>query len=111
MDEAEQAVVGHLLKLADGKIEKEFQGFAEDEAAELLLNDQEAEEEREPPCEPPTNFSPPTTVSTGLHLQEGDARLIVSQVVEEITPILKSLCVTERMLQIQVKRLRFIKLT
>lgn len=96
LDEAEKEVVGHLLHLADGKIEKEFQGFAEEEAAEMLQNDLEAEVEMNQ-LEPSV-----PTVSTAAPLCEGDARLIVSQVIEELTPIIKSVCVTERMLQIQV---------
>ena len=94
-------MVGHLLQLADGKIEKEFQGFAEEEAAEMLQNDFEAEVEMNQ-LDPMSIVSSVPTVSAAAPLREGDARLIVSQVIEELTPIIKSVCVTERMLQIQV---------
>ena len=107
LDDVEQEVVGHLLKMADGKLEKEFQGFEEEEAADLLQKDLEAEAEMLNSGK--TVFEPepsslPTTAKAEVLLKDGDAKLIVSQVVDEITPIIKSLCVTDRMLQIQVDR-------
>ena len=95
-----------MLKLADGKIEKEFQGFEEEGVAELLQKDLEAEAElmnSETPT--PVTETPivPMPTKAEVLLRDGDAKLIVSQVVDEITPIIKSLCVTDRMLQIQVK--------
>ena len=105
MDEAEQEVVGHLLKMADGKIEKEFQGFEEENAAELLQKDLEAEAEMIGSMNTviePEQLVLPAPAKAEVLLKDGDAKLIVSQVVDEITPIIKSLCVTDRMLQIQV---------
>ena len=99
-------MVGHLLQMADGKIEKEFEGFEEEGVAELLQKDLEAEAElMESAKAMPEVVTPstPAATKTEVLLKDGDAKLIVSQVVDEITPIIKSLCVTDRMLQIQVR--------
>ena len=93
--------------MADGKLEKEFQGFEEEEVADLLQKDLEAEAEMlhsVKTVSEPESTSTSTTAKAEVLLKDGDAKFIVSQVVDEITPIIKSLCVTDRMLQIQVRQ-------
>ena len=103
MDEMETQMVEHLLHLSDeAKTSKEFQGFDEEMAEELLKEDVEDARVREA-ISPTPEIGPVQETTNTTFLKEGDIRHLVEQVVNQITPVIKSLCVTDRLLQTQVR--------
>ena len=99
----EAEVINHLLTQAeDIAPSKEFEGFEEREA-QKLLEPVESNDSRVTEPEVPTE-APSFEVfrSQRKHVKEGDLRQLVDQVVSKMAPVIKSLCVTERMIQIQV---------
>ena len=106
LDEAETEVVDHLLALsaANSKTTKEFEGFDQMDENETLETPNEIEDSRVP-----ENFTPPSAKSlvnkvkrTTAHMKESDIKFLVTQVVEQLAPTIKSFSVTEKMMKVQV---------
>ena len=99
----EADVINHLVTQAeDAPASKEFEGFEELEAQKLLeptsSNDSRT-------ADPDVQTAQPTFEifrSQRKHFKDGDLRQVVDQVVSQMAPVIKSLCVTERMIQVQV---------
>ena len=104
MEAIEKEVVDKLMLMADGtKDTKEFQGFDEAEAATLLKSPPREDSRVLEPKSPAMLKSEPLVVKTAAtFLKEGDIKNVVEQVISQLTPVIKSLCVTERLLQTQV---------
>ena len=103
------------MAMAEGKSKSnnEFAGFdpmdMATDASEEGVNDPTAVEEvidsrvPEKISPQPSPLAPSNMKKQVNHLKEGDVKLIVDQVVSQLAPTIKSLCVTEKMLKIEVR--------
>ena len=108
MDEMENEMVEHLMALSNSKPNQGFQGF--DAPTTSTVTPME-EDSREKEVVTPVSAETVTTVpkpdltmsqkSKNSHLMESDVKMVVEQVVTQLSPIIRTFCVTDRMLQIQ----------
>ena len=104
----ETEIVDHLLALSasHSKTTKEFEGFEKIEDQEQATDSDQIEDSRVPESITPPSVKNPIQIpkrSMG-HFKEGDVKLLVTQVVDQLAPMIKSMSVTEKMLKVQVKQ-------
>ena len=110
MDDMEMEMVDHLLALSESaKGTKEFQGFDNPGTSQTVAPMEEDSRVKEV-ITPPTGLvasTEGTQEPSGAkapkisHLMESDIKTVVEQVVTQLSPIIRTFCVTERMIQIQ----------
>ena len=103
-------MVDHLLALSENSKEgKKFQGFESQEASTSSITPMEEDSRVKEVITPPTqipevemvNVSAPKVSKKSSHLMESDVKTVVEQVVSQLSPIIRTFCVTDRMMQIQ----------
>ena len=103
----ETEIVDHLLALSasSSKTTKEFEGFEKTTDMEPVPATMEIEDSRVPETVTPPSAKmhvPKIKRGTG-HFKDSDIKLLVTQVVDQLAPTIKSMAVTENIMKIQVK--------
>ena len=99
----EAELVTHLVSMAEsGTSAKEFRGFEEEEAEVLLQSPKEHDSRVMDNSSPIQSPVKPKTQKHENYFKEGELQMLGDQIISKMAPMVKSLCVTERLLQVQV---------